>query len=175
MPVDSIYFSNYTRSGLAFMQYLITLCPNLPMGHASHGIQTRRRTMTVIRNPMDVCASSIINNYDNCQDINQTIKEEERKYIKFYKELLKQDDLIVIDFNDLVGRPEETMKSIHKLLDLPFLMYDRDKDMTFNEDGHLHTSKTHPEYDRIKDAVYQITHTKSLEIYKQTLERGLRV
>jgi metallophosphoesterase superfamily enzyme len=175
MPVDSIYFSNYTRSGLAFMQYLITLCPNLPMGDASHGIQTRRRTMTVIRNPMDVCASSIINNYDNRQDINQTIKQEKHKYIKFYKELLKQDDLIVIDFNDLVGRPEETMKSVHKLLDLPFLMYDRDKDMTFTENGHLHTSKTHPEYDRIKDAVYQIPHPKSLEIYKQTLERGLRV
>jgi len=175
MPIGSIYFSNYTRSGLAFMQYLISLCPNLPMGESSHEIQTRRRTMTVVRNPMDVCASSIINNYNYRQDINETIKQEKQSYVKFYKELLKQEDLIIIDFNDLVDRPEETIKAIHKLLNLTFLMYDRDKSMTFNDNGHLHTSKTHPEYDKIKDMVYTVPHTKSLLKYNKVLNRKLEV
>lgn len=175
MPKDSIYFSNYTRSGFAFMLYLISLCPNLPIFQSSHGIQTRLRTLTIIRNPMDVCASSIINNYDNRQNTDETIKQEKQTYVKFYKEILKQDDVIIIDFEDLIARPEETMKAIHKLLDLPFIMSERDKNIVFNKFGHLHTSKTHEEYDRIKDMVYAVPHTKSLIKYDKVLDRKLEV
>jgi len=175
MPKDSIYFSNYTRSGFQFMKYLTDHCPNLPIYQASHGIQTRLRTITVIRNPMDVCASSIINNYDNRQDINKTIKQEKQRYVKFYKEILKQEDLIIIDFEDLIAKPEETMEAIHKLLGLPFVIYERDKNKVFNSGGHLHTSKTHEEYDKIKGMVYAIPHTKSLEKYNEVLNRKLEV
>lgn len=175
MTKDSMYFSNYPRSGFEFMRYLISLCPNLPIFQSGHNIQTTLRTITIIRNPMDVCASSIINDYGNKQNINETIKQREQKYVKFYKEILKQDNLIIIDFEDITTRPEETLKAIHKLLDLPFLMSERDKNIMFNEGGHLHTSKTHEEYDRIRDMVYAMPHTESLIEYNKVLDRKLIV
>ena len=150
MPKDSIYFSNYTRSGFAFMLYLISLCPDLPIFQSSHNIQNRRRSLTIVRDPKDVVASSIINNYENVSILSETIEEEKEKYINFYKEISKQQDLIVIDFNDITMKTEETMEAIHDILGLPFSMSDRDKNMTFNLDGHLHTSKTHPKYQSIK-------------------------
>lgn len=175
MPKDSLYFSNFTRSGLAFFQYLTSLCSNLPIYACGHDIQTRLRTITVVRNPMDVIPSSVINNWQYRQDAEETMSQGEQLYVDFYKKLMNQDNLIVIDFNDLIEKPEKTFEAIHKLLDIEFVMQQRDINKTFNEGRHLHTSKTHPEYDRIKALSDKKDYSFSLAKMNKILLRKLEV
>jgi hypothetical protein len=180
MSKNSLYLSNYTRSGRAFFLYLVGLCPNLQIDPGGSGrIQKTLRTITIVRDPRDVIPSSIINSVINDLTFKKkfTVEMElqQHLYFQFYRELLKQHDLIVIDFNDLVSEPEKTLEAIHKLLEIPFLMGERDINKTFNEGIHVHTSKTHPEYDKVKELSDKKDYSFSLSTMNKVLEKKLQV
>ena len=180
MSEYSLYLSNFTRSGRAFFLYLTNLSSNLQIDPGGGGkIQNEIRTITIVRDPRKTIPSSVINTFVNDSrfnhNFNQEIMRAQRMYADFYREISKQQDLIVIDFNDLVNKPEKTMKAIHELLVIPFVMSERDPNMVFNEGTHIHTSKVYPEYDRVKELSDKKDYSIPLMAMKKILTRKLQI
>lgn len=152
---DVLHLSNFTRSGRAFFLYLVQLCPNLNINPGEgRKIQKQLRTITIVRDPRDVVPSSVINSFildPSFTNFNKEIGKAKQLYVDFYRDLSTQDDLVVVDFNDLVNKPENTMEAIHNLLGIPFEMNERDVNKVFNEGIHIHTSKVYPEYEMVKE------------------------
>jgi hypothetical protein len=180
MSEYSLYLSNFTRSGRAFFLYLVNLSPNLEIDPGGGGrIQKELRSITIVRDPRDVIPSSVINSLLNdsrfSNNFNKEIIKAQRLYVDFYRELSTQDDLVVIDFNDLVNEPEKTIEAIHKLLQIPFVMKERDPNMVFNEGIHIHTSKVYSEYDEVKKLSDEKDYSAALETMNKMLQRKLQV
>lgn len=176
---DVLHLSNFTRSGRAFFLYLVNLCPNLYINPGQgRKIQKEVRTITIVRDPRDVVPSSVINSFildPSFTNFNKEIGKAKQLYVDFYRELSTQEDLVVVDFNDLVNKPENTMQAIHKLLDIPFEMNERDVDKVFNEGIHIHTTKVYPEYEIVKELSSKRNYHAAVLKMNQMLLRKIKV
>ena len=183
----AVYLSNFTRSGRAFFQYLVGLCPNLNIDCSSslyfddiffNKIKKEITYITIVRDPRDTIPSAIINEMvrdSKRVSINQTIMHYQRLYVDFYGKLLNKNNLIIIDFNDLINEPEKTMKAIHRVLKIEFVMNQRDKKRIFDENGHIHTSKIYQEYDKVKTLSNKKDYSPCLKTMNEMLQKKLQL
>lgn len=172
MPYNSRLIT-YTRSGSAFLGYLLSNDKRLKMAIGSHNLKTLRdgeTLITVIRNPLDVLASSIINELPKIKDFNEFCSGQIFGYNMFHNKVLNIKRKIVIDFNKLVNDPFDQIYKITVMLgclDYPMPEY---KDVRLESDGHIHSSREHEFYSQALDIAKRQDLSTCIALYKECLK-----
>lgn len=170
MPYNSRLIT-YTRSGSAFLAHLLS--DDIKMAKGSHNLKTLRdgeTLVTVIRDPLDVLASSIINELSNIKDFDEFCSGQILGYNIFYDKVLNIKKKIVIDFNKLVNDPYDQIYKITKMLgylDYPMPEY---KNIRFESNGHIHSSREHEFYSQALDIAKRQDLSTCIALYKECLK-----
>ena len=122
----SIIVEGFPRSGTTFLHGLLTKAfPNYDVYYAEHTASklTLENVVVVIRNPYDSIFSwkSYIGRNDNVSEI-------AKWYIRYYKEVLKNiDDVVLIDFNEMITDSSTVLKKVSDKLNVDYLTVDVSK------------------------------------------------
>jgi hypothetical protein len=148
----------YPRSGAHYFNRVFEKVTNFKIEH-SHSVnwlfspqnKKQRIAITIVRDPRESIASYIAHEQNKFIDYSDNISDSRvdhivTEYVIMYNYLYEHADY-VIDFNDLVSHPEETVKKLFDLLDVEekdYHLFDGDFG---EEDSHfIETSKNLPFY-----------------------------
>lgn len=163
----------YTRSGSAFLGYLINnnnIC-NLATGsHQLNRLRDGELLLTCVRNPVDVIASSIINELEQIKDFQDFCNGQIEGYITFHTRVLEIKHKVVVDFDKLISDTDQYIQEI------AFHIGCKDYNMPdyvgvrMDQGKHLHSSKEHPFYLQALEIAKKQDYSVAMEIYKTLLK-----
>lgn len=166
----------FTRSGSAFLGDLLSRsnCHKIAMGsHNLKTLQNGETLLTVIRNPEEVVASSIINELPNIVNPEGHATDQIEGYYRFYETVINLQNKIVIDFNLLINETESTFKKLTKIIGCNcYIDYDY-KSVIHNSRGHLHSSKTHPFYYGALSIAKRQNYSKVAKLYEDIVKLSI--
>ena len=119
--IDSFQVVTYPRSGLNLLRILLgQQYYNVSAFHNSEGIDQDKAIVTIIRSPLDTVSSyfSMVRNHLDSLTL-PGIDKMLDTYIETYKWLLDNYSYI-IDYNDLVDSPAETVEKLLDHFELPY-------------------------------------------------------
>jgi hypothetical protein len=141
---------------------------NLKVEAHHHPVSTKDPTVTVVRNPIESIASSIILdiNGKNLNKFEYLANYEIAKYDFFTNYILKTNRMI-IDFND-IDKINEIVECISKTFKIPY----REEKLNLSMDGeksHLLSSKSHNMYEEVLDFLNNSDLSACYEAYNKAL------
>lgn len=131
MPQKLFYIYSFPRSGSHYLQALImsrfNSLPNL--FHNLEMYSSSQHVVSIIRNPVDAIASDAAITVNHKKDIVANkhsyniilpllVDRLDQNYVDTLTTIYNKSD-IIIDFNDLISRPDDVMNAIARKLDIP--------------------------------------------------------
>lgn len=172
MPYNSRLIT-YTRSGSAFLGHLLSNDERLKIAMGSHNLKTLRdgeTLITVIRNPLDVLASSIINELPTIKDFDDFCHGQILGYKIFHEKVLSLKNKIIIDFDKLVSDPFDQIYKVTVMLGCLDYEMPEYNSVRLESNGHVHSSREHEFYNKALDIAKSHDLSYAIALHKECLK-----
>ena len=176
--MNSVKLVTYPRSGSHFLRDMLLQKTGFDLRGTHRKNDTSDFIITIVRNPLD-CFISLIKMdeyYGGKQGDGNSRKNGRfliKNYVEFHDEMYKRANM-VIDYNDLVNKPLETVTAVAEALGLQ--VNDKEYVSTLKDRGAIRylvsSAKVPMDPD---DYVYSYDLTKPLESYEKVLEKKIQL
>ena len=163
----------YTRSGSAFLGYLINdknICKVATGSHELNRLKDGELLLTCVRNPVDVIASSIINELEQITDFQDFCNGQIKGYITFHTRVLETKHKVVVNFDRLVSDTDAYIQEIAFHIGCEDYHMPDHAGVRMDHRGHLHSSKEHPFYLKALEIAKKQDYSVAMEIYQTLLK-----
>jgi hypothetical protein len=163
----------YTRSGSAFLGYLINdrnMCKIATGSHQLNRLRDGELLITCIRNPVDVIASSIVNELKDIKDFEDFCYGQIKGYVNFHEEVLKIKSKVIVDFNRLTTDTDAYMQEIAFRVGCQDYMMPEYVGVRLEGRGHIHSSRENDFYPQALEIAKRQDYTEALKVYKEVLK-----
>ena len=176
--MDSVKLLTFPRSGSHFLRDMLLQKTGFDLRGTHKKNDKADFIITIVRNPLDAFISTIKmdEHYRGTKDGPVRRKDGMlimKEYVEFHEEMYQRANL-VIDYNDLINKPLETVAGVAAALGLE--VNDKEYVSTLKDRPEIRylvsSTKVHIEPDH---CVYTYDLTKPLEAYNKVLQKKLKV
>jgi hypothetical protein len=126
--------------------------------------------ITCVRNPVDVIASSIVNELKDIKDFEDFCNGQIQGYVNFHDEVLKIKSKVIVDFNRLTTDTDAYMQEIAFRIGCQDYMMPEYIGVRLEGRGHIHSSRESDFYPQALEIAKRQDYTKALKVYKEVLK-----
>jgi len=146
------------------------MCKIATGSHQLNRLKDGELLLTCVRNPLDVIASSIINELKDIKDFEDFCNGQINGYVKFHQEVLNIKSKVVVDFNRLTTDTDAYMQEIAFRVECQDYMMPDYAGLRLESRDHIHSSKENEFYPQALEIAKKQDYTKALKVYQELLK-----